>query len=219
MVKLLENTFRAVNIGLVNEIALMCHKMNIDVWEVIDAAKTKPFGFMPFYPGPGLGGHCIPIDPFYLSWKARQSGFECRFIELAGQVNGAMPEYVVQLVAEALNSRRKALNGSRVHLFGMAYKPNVGDVRESPALDILELLTRHGATVSYTDPFVSSLAHGGQTLLSVQATDALAQAADCYVVCTNHDAFNYDEMVASAALIVDTRNALKSHTSPSIFRL
>jgi UDP-N-acetyl-D-glucosamine dehydrogenase len=219
MVKLLENTFRAVNIGLVNEIALMCHKMNIDVWEVIDAAKTKPFGFMPFYPGPGLGGHCIPIDPFYLSWKARQSGFECRFIELAGQVNGAMPEYVVQLIAEALNSKRKALNGSRVHLFGMAYKPNVGDVRESPALDILELLTRQGAVVSYTDPFVASLAHGGQTLRSVPATDALTQAADCYVVCTNHDAFNYDEMVAGAALIVDTRNALKSHTGPSIFRL
>ena len=152
MVKLLENTFRAVNIGLVNEIALMCHKMNIDVWEVIDAAKTKPFGFMPFYPGPGLGGHCIPIDPFYLSWKARQSGFECRFIELAGQVNGSMPEYVVQLIAEALNSTKKALNGSRVHLFGMAYKPNVSDVRESPALDILELLTRRGAVVSYTDP-------------------------------------------------------------------
>jgi UDP-N-acetyl-D-glucosamine dehydrogenase len=219
MVKLLENTFRAVNIGLVNEIALMCHKMNIDVWEVIDAAKTKPFGFMPFYPGPGLGGHCIPIDPFYLSWKARQSGFECRFIELAGQVNGAMPEYVVQLIGEALNSKRKALNGSRVHLFGMAYKPNVGDVRESPALDILELLTRQGAVVSYTDPFVASLAHGGQTLRSVPATEALAQTADCYVVCTNHDAFNYDEMVAGAALIVDTRNALKSHTGPSIFRL
>jgi UDP-N-acetyl-D-glucosamine dehydrogenase len=219
MVKLLENTFRAVNIGLVNEIALMCHKMNIDVWEVIDAAKTKPFGFMPFYPGPGLGGHCIPIDPFYLSWKARQSGFECRFIELAGQVNGAMPEYVVQLIAEALNSKRKALNGSRVHLFGMAYKPNVGDVRESPALDILELLTRQGAVVSYTDPFVASLAHGGQTLRSVPATDALAQAADCYVVCTNHDAFDYDEMVAGEVLIVDTRNALKSHRGRSIFRL
>src|SRR5690348_4113584 len=169
MVKLLENTFRAVNIGLVNEIALMCHKMDLNVWEVIDAAKTKPFGFMPFYPGPGLGGHCIPIDPFYLSWKARQSGFECRFIELAGQVNGAMPEYVVQLVAQALNSTRKPLNGSRVHLFGMAYKPNVGDVRESPALDILELLTRQGATVSYTDPYVDSLRHGSETLQSVNA--------------------------------------------------
>ena len=219
MVKLLENTFRAVNIGLVNEIALMCHKMNIDVWEVIDAAKTKPFGFMPFYPGPGLGGHCIPIDPFYLSWKARQSGFECRFIELAGQVNGAMPEYVVQLIGEALNSTRKALNGSRVHLFGMAYKPNVGDVRESPALDILELLTRQGAIVSYTDPYVAALAHGADTLRSVAVNDALAAAADCYVICTNHDAFDYDEMVKGATLIVDTRNALKNHKGSSIFRL
>ena len=219
MVKLLENTFRAVNIGLVNEIALMCHKMNIDVWEVIDAAKTKPFGFMPFYPGPGLGGHCIPIDPFYLSWKARQSGFECRFIELAGQVNGAMPEYVVQLIAEALNSKKKALNGSRVHLFGMAYKPNVGDVRESPALDILELLSRQGATVSYTDPYVDTLAHGEETLRSQTTADALTAAADCYVICTNHDVFDYAAIVKGAAVIVDTRNALKSHTGPAIFRL
>src|SRR6202165_4046604 len=145
MVKLLENTFRAINIGLVNEIALMCNKMDIGVWEVIDAAKTKPLGFMPFYPGPGLGGHCIPIDPFYLSWKARQNGFECRFIELAGQVNGAMPEYVVQRVSDALNSVKKPLNGSRVHLFGVAYKRDVGDVRESPALDIAELLIKRGA--------------------------------------------------------------------------
>jgi UDP-N-acetyl-D-glucosamine dehydrogenase len=219
MVKLLENTFRAVNIGLVNEIALMCHKMNIDVWEVIDAAKTKPFGFMPFYPGPGLGGHCIPIDPFYLSWKARQSGFECRFIELAGHVNGAMPDYVVQLIGEALNSVRKSVRGSRVHIFGMAYKPNVGDVRESPALDILELLTRHGAVVSYTDPYVASLAHGAETLRSVAADQALAESADCYVVCTNHDVFDYDAIVKGAGLIVDTRNALKNHKSPSIFRL
>ena len=141
MVKLLENTFRAVNIGLVNELALMCHRMDIDVWEVIEAAKTKPFGFMPFYPGPGLGGHCIPIDPFYLSWKARQSGFEARFIELAGNVNGAMPEYVVERIAEALNSAKKAVNGSRVHVFGVAYKRDVNDMRESPALDIMELLS------------------------------------------------------------------------------
>src|SRR5947209_11632762 len=154
MVKLLENTFRAVNIGLVNEIAPMSHKMDIDVWEVIEAAKTKPFGFMPFYPGPGLGGHCIPIDPFYLSWKARQSGFECRFIELAGQVNGSMPEFVVERLADALNSVKKPLNGSHVHLFGMAYKRDVSDVRESPSLDILEILTRRGSTVSYTDPYV-----------------------------------------------------------------
>jgi UDP-N-acetyl-D-glucosamine dehydrogenase len=219
MVKLLENTFRAVNIGLVNELALMCDRMNIDVWEVIDAAKTKPFGFMPFYPGPGLGGHCIPIDPFYLSWKARQCGFECRFIELAGHVNGAMPEYVVQLVVEALNSAKKALNGSRVHLFGMAYKPNVGDVRESPALDILELLTRQGASVSYTDPYVASLAHGAETLRSVPAADALEQSADCYVICTNHDLFDYDQIVKGAAVIVDTRNALKNITGSTIFRL
>jgi UDP-N-acetyl-D-glucosamine dehydrogenase len=219
MVKLLENTFRAVNIGLVNEIALMCHKMNIDVWEVIDAAKTKPFGFMPFYPGPGLGGHCIPIDPFYLSWKARQSGFECRFIELAGHVNGAMPEYVVQLIGEALNSTRKALNGSRIHLFGMAYKPNVGDVRESPALDILELLTRQGAVVTYTDPYIATLAHGSQTLHSVPENEALVQSADCYVICTNHDVFDYDTIVKRAPLIVDTRNALRSYTGSSIFRL
>ena len=219
MVKLLENTFRAVNIGLVNEIALMCHKMDIDVWEVIDAAKTKPFGFMPFYPGPGLGGHCIPIDPFYLSWKARQSGFECRFIELAGQVNGAMPEYVVQLIAEALNSVRKALNGSRVHLFGMAYKPNVGDVRESPALDILELLTRQGAAVSYTDPYVGTLKHGSETLRSIPQAEAIAGAADCYVICTNHDAFDYTAIGSSGALFVDTRNALKDRTEPTIFRL
>ena len=174
---------------------------------------------MPFYPGPGLGGHCIPIDPFYLSWKARQSGFECRFIELAGQVNGAMPEYVVLLIGEALNSTRKAVNGSRVHIFGMAYKPNVGDVRESPALDILELLTRQGAIVTYTDPFVPTLSHGSQTLRSVPEPEALAEAADCYVVCTNHDVFNYDELVKQSVLVVDTRNALKAHTSPSIFRL
>src|SRR5437870_4938751 len=152
MVKLLENTFRAVNIGLVNEIAQMCHTLDIDVWEVIEAAKTKPFGFMPFYPGPGLGGHCIPIDPFYLSWKARQTGFECRFIELAGHVNAAMPGYVVDRVGTALNAFRKPVNGSRVHVFGIAYKKDVGDVRESPALDILEHLQRRGAMLSYSDP-------------------------------------------------------------------
>jgi UDP-N-acetyl-D-glucosamine dehydrogenase len=219
MVKLLENTFRAVNIGLVNEIALMCHKMNIDVWEVIDAAKTKPFGFMPFYPGPGLGGHCIPIDPFYLSWKARQSGFECRFIELAGQVNGAMPEYVVQLIGEALNSTRKALNGSRVHIFGMAYKPNVGDVRESPSLDIMELLLKRGAQVTYSDPFVPLLKHEGHTMSSVDLPAALAAKPDCVVICTDHSGFDYDALVQSGTLVVDTRNALKHHQAATIFRL
>ena len=170
MVKLLENTFRAVNIGLVNEIALMSHRMNIDVWEVIDAASTKPFGFMPFHPGPGLGGHCIPIDPFYLSWKARQNGFECRFIELAGHVNASMPSYVVERIGEALNTTKKAVNGSRIHLFGVAYKKDVSDMRESPALDVLDLLHRRGATLSYTDPFVPRLQHGDITCAPYRKT-------------------------------------------------
>jgi UDP-N-acetyl-D-glucosamine dehydrogenase len=219
MVKLLENTFRAVNIGLVNEIALMCHKMDIGVWEVIDAAKTKPFGFMPFYPGPGLGGHCIPIDPFYLSWKARQNGFECRFIELAGHVNSSMPQYVVERVGDALNSVRKPINGSRVHLLGVAYKRDVNDMRESPALDVLELLSKRGATLSYTDPYVPELRHDGHTMTSIDAATALAEGADCTVICTDHSVFDYDALVASGALIVDTRNALKNRQSPSIFRL
>src|SRR5688500_3497662 len=167
MVKLLENTFRAVNIGLVNEIALMAHRMDIDVWEVIDAARTKPFGFMPFYPGPGLGGHCIPIDPYYLSWKARQTGFECRFIELAGHINASMPGFVVERIGEALNTRKKAINGSRIHLFGVAYKKDVSDLRESPALDVLELLHRRGAELSYTDPYVPRLSHGDCCLTSI----------------------------------------------------
>jgi UDP-N-acetyl-D-glucosamine dehydrogenase len=218
MVKLLENTFRAVNIGLVNEIALMCHKMDIGVWEVIDAAKTKPFGFMPFYPGPGLGGHCIPIDPFYLSWKARQNGFECRFIELAGQVNGSMPQYVVQRVGDALNSVRKPVNGSRIHLFGVAYKKDVGDVRESPALDIIELLTQRGANVSYTDPYVPELDEGGHRLTSIPFETAVTSAPDCAIVATDHSMFNYSK-VAAMPLVVDTRNALKSTPSSSIFRL
>ncbi len=218
MVKLLENTFRAVNIGLVNEIALMCHKMGIDVWEVIDAAKTKPFGFMPFYPGPGLGGHCIPIDPFYLSWRARQDGFECRFIELAGQINGAMPRYVVTRTADALNAARKPLNGSQVRLFGVAYKKNVGDVRESPALDILELLSRAGAELSYTDPFVPELDHAGHRLTGLPFDRAISDACDCAIVVTNHDGFDYTR-IAGLPLVVDTRNALKDFDRPSIFRL
>src|SRR6476646_8862284 len=159
MVKLLENTFRAVNIGLVNELALMCDKMNIDVWEVVDAAKTKPFGFMAFYPGPGLGGHCIPIDPFYLSWKAKQTGFDPRFIELAGHINGGMPHYVVDKVAEALNTRRKAVNGSRILVAGVAYKRDIDDMRESPAMDVMGLLLARGATIAYADPFVPDV-HG-----------------------------------------------------------
>jgi UDP-N-acetyl-D-glucosamine dehydrogenase len=217
MVKLLENTFRAVNIGLVNEIALMSHRMNIDVWEVIDAARTKPFGFMPFYPGPGLGGHCIPIDPFYLSWKAKQSGFECRFIELAGHVNGSMPEYVVERISEALNTKKKAINGARIHLFGIAYKKDVSDMRESPALDILQLLHRRGAELSYTDPYVPSLQEGALCLRSI-AEDAV-DGVDCAVIATDHKAFDYAAMPGRFPLIVDTRNALKGNPAKNVFRL
>jgi UDP-N-acetyl-D-glucosamine dehydrogenase len=219
MVKLLENTFRAVNIGLVNEIAQMCHKLDIDVWEVIEAAKTKPFGFMPFYPGPGLGGHCIPIDPYYLSWKARQNGFECRFIELAGHVNGSMPHYVVERVGDALNNVRKPINGSRIHLFGIAYKKDVGDVRESPALDILELLTQRGAIVSYTDPYVMSIRHGSQLFESIPESESLRRAPDCMVICTDHSSFTWRPIVDSGIPVVDCRNALKGFDAPNIVRL
>jgi UDP-N-acetyl-D-glucosamine dehydrogenase len=218
MVKLLENTFRAVNIGLVNELTLMCHKMGIGVWEVIDAAKTKPFGFMPFYPGPGLGGHCIPIDPFYLSWKARQNGFECRFIELAGQVNSSMPEYVVQRIGDALNTVRKPMNGSKVHLFGIAYKRDVNDMRESPALDILELLVARGAEVTYTDPYVPTLEHKGHILRSVAFEKAVANGYDCAVVTTDHRLFDYGR-IGAMPLVVDTRNAVKGANAGTIVRL
>jgi UDP-N-acetyl-D-glucosamine dehydrogenase len=219
MVKLLENTFRAVNIGLVNEIALMCHKMDIGVWEVIDAAKTKPFGFMPFYPGPGLGGHCIPIDPFYLSWKARQNGFECRFIELAGHINASMPHYVVERVSDALNTVRKPINGSRVHLIGVAYKRDVNDMRESPALDILDLLAKRGAQLTFSDPFVPQVTHSGRTLRSVDLEAALITPPDCAIICTDHSVFDYDALVRSGTLVVDTRNALSKYQEPTIFRL
>jgi UDP-N-acetyl-D-glucosamine dehydrogenase len=219
MVKLLENTFRAVNIGLVNELAQMCDRLDIDVWEVIDAAKTKPFGFMAFYPGPGLGGHCIPIDPFYLSWKARQSGFECRFIELAGQVNSAMPEYVVERVSTALNALRKPINGSRVHILGMAYKKDVGDVRESPALDIMELLSRRGAELSYSDPYVPEVKQGAQLLAHLSPADALRRGVDCMVICTDHSTFDWKTIVNSGIPIIDTRNALKGIQAPNIVPL
>jgi UDP-N-acetyl-D-glucosamine dehydrogenase len=218
MVKLLENTFRAVNIGLVNELALMCHRMNINVWEVIDAAKTKPFGFMPFYPGPGLGGHCIPIDPFYLSWKARQNGFECRFIELAGHVNSSMPHHVVERVADALNSVGRAVRGSRVHLFGMAYKPDVSDWRESPAIDVAQLLEQRGAIVSYSDPHVLQVSHGDFRMSAIPEEDAFQQGIDCAVITTNHRLFDYEGIVARSPLVVDTRNAVKTE-APHVFRL
>ena len=218
MVKLLENTFRAVNIGLVNELALMCHRMGLDVWEVIDAAKTKPFGFMPFYPGPGLGGHCIPIDPFYLSWKARQYNFEARFIELAGSVNGSMPEFVVQRAIDALNSQKKALNGSHVHIIGVAYKRDVNDLRESPALEVLELLHHRGATVSYTDPYVPAFKHASLDLKTVPEAEA-HKGVDLGVIITDHKVFDYARIVDRFPLLVDTRNTLKGVKKDTIFRL
>jgi UDP-N-acetyl-D-glucosamine dehydrogenase len=217
MVKLLENTFRMINIGLVNEIAIMCDGMGINVWEIIDAAATKPFGFMPFYPGPGLGGHCIPIDPFYLSWKTRQSGIEARFIELAGCINGQMPHFVVQKIQNALNEHSKPLKTSKVLIFGMAYKRNIDDVRESPALDVMLLLERHGAVVSYTDPHVPSIRLGDRELKSVAEEEAAN--ADCVVIVTDHSAFDYSKLLERATLIVDSRNALKKYQSPKIVRL
>ena len=219
MVKLLENTFRSVNIGLVNEIALMADRMGIDVWEVIDAAKTKPFGFMPFYPGPGIGGHCIPLDPFYLSWKAKQYGFESRFIELAGVVNGQMPHYTVDKVGEALNRFRKALNGSKVLVLGVAYKKDIGDVRESPALDILHLLARKGALLSYCDPYVPEIRDGSVTLTASPFSKATLRKADCVVVVTDHVAFDYRLVAREAKVVVDTRNALKKYGGANVIKL
>jgi UDP-N-acetyl-D-glucosamine dehydrogenase len=217
MVKLLENTFRLINIGLANEIALMCDRIGINVWEVIDAAATKPFGFMPFYPGPGLGGHCIPIDPFYLSWKTKQAGIEARFIDLAGYINGQMPHFVLSKVQNALNDNAKPLKGSRVHLMGVAYKRNIDDVRESPALDLLLLLRQRGSLVSYTDPYVPELRLDGIDLKS--EAQAKAASADCVVIVTDHAAFDYEALMKQASLIVDTRNALKGFQSEKIVRL
>jgi UDP-N-acetyl-D-glucosamine dehydrogenase len=217
MVKLLENTFRMINIGLANEIAVMCDGMGINVWEVIDAAATKPFGFMPFYPGPGLGGHCIPIDPFYLSWKTKQSGIEARFIELAGYINGNMPHFIVEKVQAALNDVSKPVKGSRIHILGVAYKRDIDDVRESPALDIIHLLLRRGATISYSDPYVPDLTIDGGTL-KAGGEQELAEA-DCVLIVTDHKAFDYKSLPGKAKLIVDTRNALKGIKADNIVRL
>jgi len=217
MVKLLENTFRMINIGLVNEIALMCDRIGINVWEVIDAAATKPFGFMPFYPGPGLGGHCIPIDPFYLSWKTKQAGIEARFIELAGYINGQMPHFVVEKVQTALNDCGKPVKGSRIHVMGVAYKRDIDDMRESPALDVMLLLQRRGGIVTYSDPHVPKLHLEGLQLDA--SPESEASAADCVVIVTDHSSFDYKGLVERASLIVDTRNALKGVASPKIVRL
>jgi UDP-N-acetyl-D-glucosamine dehydrogenase len=213
--KLLENTFRAVNIGMANEMARLCYALGIDTWEVIRAAATKPFGFMPFYPGPGIGGHCIPLDPHYLSWKARQHGFDSRFIGLAEEVNSRMPEHVVALVVDGLNDAKKSLNGAQVLLLGVAYKKDINDVRESPALSIIDRLRAKGADVTYHDPFVAEVrfddAHtegGGAPLESVELTDEALRRADCVVIVTDHSGIDYKRVTEFSSLIVDTRNAL-----------
>ena len=212
MVKLLENTFRSVNIGLVNEIAIMSKKLKLDVWEVIDAASTKPFGFMPFWPGPGLGGHCIPIDPLYLSWKLRTLNYKARFIDLASEVNTAMPDQVVETVAEALNERQRSVKGAQVLILGMAYKRDIDDVRESPGIDVMRLLERRGAKVEYHDPYIPEIrdhGHGEPTARGVPLTDQRVKKADVVVIVTDHSCFDYERLVKLAKLVVDTRNATK----------
>src|SRR5829696_1853454 len=216
--KLLENTFRAVNIGMANEMARLCYALGIDTWEVIRAAATKPFGFMPFYPGPGIGGHCIPLDPHYLSWKARQHGFDSRFISLAEEVNSRMPEHVVQLVSDGLNDERKAMNGSKILVLGVAYKKDIDDMRESPALSIIDLLRARGAEVSYHDPFVPEVTFDhaytigdAEPLKNQDLTDEIVRDADCVIICTEHSGIDYHGICEKAKLIVDTRNALNEN--------
>lgn len=207
MVKLLENTFRAVNIGLVNEMALMCDRLGLDVWEIIGAAASKPFGFMPFYPGPGLGGHCIPVDPHYLSWKLKALNYTARFIELASEINTSMPVYVVNKVANALNDDGLPVRGSKVVVLGAAYKPDVNDVRESPALDVIELLRQRGAQVVYHDPYVPFIRLDDTHMESVEYSEELLQQADCVVIVTNHSSYNWEHVLSKSRLIVDTRHA------------
>ena len=221
MAKLLENTFRSVNIGLVNEMALMCDQMGLDVWEIVDAAATKPFGFMPFYPGPGLGGHCIPVDPHYLSWKAKTYEFHARFIELASEINGSMPEYVLGKIIDALNQHQKAINGSKILIMGVAYKKNVGDVRESPAIDVIRMLAQRGGEILYHDPYAPELEveevapRDRQPVhyLCAELTAELVQNVDCVVIMTDHADIDYAWLVNHAAAVVDTRNATKSITN------
>lgn len=219
MVKLLENTFRAVNIGLVNELALMCERMGIDIWEVVDAAATKPFGFMPFYPGPGIGGHCIPLDPMYLAWKAKMYDFHGRFIELASDINGNMPRHVVSKVSEALNLVSKPLRGSKILILGLAYKKDIDDVRESPSLEVFRLLTAQGALVDFYDPYVAEFSMGDVMVKRVPLTSEGLASYDCVVLTTNHSAFDYQWIADHARLIVDTRNAFKGIQAAHIVRL
>jgi len=212
-VKLLENTFRATNIALVNEFAIMCDYLEVDVWEVIDAAKTKPFGYMPFYPGPGLGGHCIPVDPQYLAWKLRTLNYDARFIQLAEEINFGMPAYVLNKVVDALNDRKKPLNGSKVLVLGVAYKPDVDDLRESPALDLIHLLRGKGADVRYHDPHVPSFEVEALAMSSIELTAQELQSSDCVVITTDHSSYEWEWIVKNSQLIVDTRNATKGIAS------
>ncbi len=219
MTKLLENTFRSINIGLVNEIAIMCTYLDVDVWEVIRAASTKPFGYMPFYPGPGLGGHCIPIDPLYLSWKLKTLDYKARFIELADEVNSSMPEHVITLISDALNSRRKSINGSKIVLLGVAYKKDIDDLRESPALTIYDRLKLRGGKVSFHDPYIPSFKTDAGIIASVALTPRLLKAVDCVVIVTDHSCIDYREVVKHAPLIVDTRNATSGIKNKKIIKL
>ncbi len=219
MAKLLENTFRSINIGLVNELAIMCKYLDVDVWEVIHAAATKPFGFMPFYPGPGLGGHCIPIDPLYLSWKLKTLDYKARFIELADEINSSMPEHVITLIADALNARKKSINASKIMLLGVAYKKDIDDLRESPALDIYDNLKKRGARVTYHDPHIPTFVYQDRIVRSAALTRAALRAQDCVVILANHSAVDYRAVVRDAALIVDTRNATRGLRSKKIVKL
>lgn len=213
-VKLFENTYRSVNIAMANEMALLCRHLGIDVWEVIDGAATKPFGFQAFYPGPGIGGHCIPLDPYYLTWKARISGFDARFVGLATEINSNMPQYVVSMISDALNDEGKCVKNANILILGVAYKKNVEDVRESPALEIMKSLCLRGANVEYSDPHVPSLAIGAGILNSVAINENELQNADCAVIIADHDAFDYAQIGANARLVVDTRNAMKTVRDP-----
>ncbi|AZN43311.1 nucleotide sugar dehydrogenase [Paenibacillus albus] len=219
MEKIYENTFRHINIALANEMALLCDRMGINVWEVIDAAKSKPYGFMAFYPGPGLGGHCIPIDPFYLTWKAREFNYHTRLIELAGEINNSMPEFVVQKIAQILNQQRKSLNGSLVHLLGIAYKKDIDDYRESPVLKVIELLEESGATVRVSDPYISIFKHHGRYYDCVEATEQAIEEADIVVLTTDHSRFDYKLIARKARLLLDTRNGMKNYEKPSNYYL
>jgi len=219
MVKLLENIFRSVNIGLVNEFAIMCHRLGLDVWEVIEAAATKPFGFLPFYPGPGLGGHCIPVDPHYLSWKLRLQAYKARFIELADEVNREMPRFVVEKIVEALNQSHKSVAGSRILILGVAYKKDTDDIRESPAWDIMELLHDKGADISYQDPYVPQIRFKGQVLQSVPFNASSLSSHDLVVVVTDHSQFNAKEVVEHSRLVIDARNLTHGIDSEKIVRL